>query len=221
MPPSSNRPRRLICREVSDAEDDEYHRRSLQRRQQNDSNSWQNRSQQSPAAVHSLLGKVWEKAKTSPGRLPSSSSAPNLNSQWDSIRNRSPFPSRPPSPPGMSVNNTWQAMRNAPQPPSRPNQEAVHNFIAARNLPPVNNQANQALRNVWNRAGNAGNQSSPPPYGNSAWNQMPPPPTRYPPLPFSPNSAPRQPLNYYPAPRSFAAVLAQAHRQRLPYAGTT
>ena len=120
MPPPSNHRRRLICREVSDSEDDDYHRRSSRRHHQNQSSSWHNQSQQSPPAIHSLLGKVWDRARRASERLPQSSSAPNLSSQWQSVRNRPRTP-----PPNINVNNNWQAMRNVPPPMLQDHQNAV------------------------------------------------------------------------------------------------
>jgi len=137
--PSSPRPRRIVCREVSDYEDDGYLRRPSNRHQ---SSSWSDQPRQSPPALHNILSRVWQKAEQQSKDLPSSFSAPDINSQWQAMRNRTP------PPPRSSANNVWQAMRNAsapmqqptgniiqPPPPPLQNREAVQDFNAVRNLP--------------------------------------------------------------------------------------
>ncbi|UJR28490.1 hypothetical protein I4U23_009728 [Adineta vaga] len=215
------RRRRLICQEVSDSEDDNIHRRLSHHHNRPRHHSGPSHSQQAPPAIHNLLGKVWDKVKTSSERLPPSSSAPNLN--WQSGQNRPPSPPRrPPSPPhSSSVNNVWQAMRNSPSPvpqmernavsnawnraansndansnrlasmfnrmrqptggivhspPPMQNREAVHDFLALRNLPPGINQPQQnreavndfyALRNL-----PPGINQPPPPSNREATNNF-------------------------------------------------
>ncbi|CAF1000501.1 unnamed protein product [Adineta ricciae] len=120
--------------------------------------------------------------------------------------------------------NNFLAARNVPfginQPQSPPlhNQEAIGNFFAARNFPPLANPSNPAVANVWNRVDYAAHHPSPI---NNAWNRMShgapfQSQSSYPHPPFS-SAIP--PPRYVPAPSSFGALLSQAHRQHLPYAG--
>jgi hypothetical protein len=128
LPPASDRPRRLVCREVSDSEDDSYLRRPShhhhRRHSSSEPNQPQQQQQQQPVNLHNLLNRVWHKAERGSANLPSSVSAPNLNSQWQSMRNTS---SSPPPPANYNVNNAWQAMRNAPPPISQDHRNAVTN----------------------------------------------------------------------------------------------
>ncbi len=157
-PPPPQRRRRLVCREVSDSEDDGYLRRPSR---QHHFDSWSDQPQQSPVALHNVLGKVWQKAERGSRNLPSSFSAPDLNSQW---RNRNP------SPPNASTSNVWQAMRNASPPMPPDNRNAVNN--AWQRADYASEQRSNRLANVFNRMQQ--------PTGNIM--QPPPPPPQPPPL---------------------------------------
>jgi hypothetical protein len=173
LPPASDRPRRLVCREVSDSEDDSYLRRPSHRHHRRHSSSEPNQpQQQQPVNLHNLLNRVWQKAERGSENLSSSVSAPNLNSQWQSMRNASPPISQDHR---NAVTNAWQKADYASElnanrlsntfnrmrqptgglPPQ--NREAVQDFMAARNLPyginlpPPNREAVQefmAVRNL-------------------------------------------------------------------------
>jgi hypothetical protein len=131
---------------------------------------------------------------------------------------------QPPLPQNREALNNFYAARNLPpginQPPPPPppqNREALNNFYAARNIPPGINQPNPAISNVWNRAYPAP-PSSPT---NYAWNRMPqgapiPPNSSF---PYPPYGVPSRAPSNVPAPASFGALLAQAHRQQSAYAG--
>ncbi|CAF1318050.1 unnamed protein product [Adineta ricciae] len=128
-------------------------------------------------------------------------------------------------PPNREAMNNFLAARNVPlginQPPPPPplhNQEAIGNFFAARHVPPLSNPPNPAVVNAWNRADYAAHRSPPI---NNAWNQMSQgaPFHSQPSYPHPPFSSAIPPPQYVPAPSSFGALLSQAHRQHLPYAG--
>lgn len=141
------RRRRLVCREVSDSDDESYLRRPSDHHRRHSSGPWHNEPQNTPLSLHNVLSRVWDKAERGSRNMPSSQSAPNINSQWQAMRNSSP------SPPNPGMNNMWQAMRNAPSPTPQNNQNAVNR--------------------VWQRADYAsGLQSNP---SSNLFNPMPPP----------------------------------------------
>ena len=125
-PSTPPRRRRLVCREVFDDDNDGHIRGP---------STWQPRSSrsdqlhQSPLSLHNVLSRVWDRAEHGSRNLPSSRSAPDLNSQW---QNRTPIP------PSSSANNVWQAMRNA--------------------SPPMSPEHRTAVDHVWHRADNAAQQ---------------------------------------------------------------
>ncbi|CAF3438955.1 unnamed protein product [Rotaria socialis] len=158
----SCRRRRLVCREVTDSEDDNYDRRPLPH-PRNYPKLDLNRPKEPPVALHDLLSNVWSKAKRGSESLPRSASDPNISQQWEAMKNSSLPPSNP------NLNNVWQAMRNSPPPPL-PNNPSLNNaWQTMRNSPPPPN--NPSLNNAWQAMRN-----SPPPSSNpninNAWQAM-------------------------------------------------
>ncbi len=136
-------------------------------------------------------------------------------------RNLPPGINQPPPPQNREALNNFYAARNLPpginQPPPPQNREALNNFYAARNIPPGINQPNPAISNGWNRA----YQAPPSSPTNYTWNRMQqaahiPPNSSF---PYPPYGVPSRAPSNVPAPASFGALLAQAHRQRSAYAG--
>ena len=206
-----------MCHEVSDADETDRQRQSLRRPENAPSDSWSDRSHQSPNTLHEILKKVWTKTTAGSGNLEVSSSAPNLNATWQSM----------PQPSQAVVSHVWQQADDASkqrsnrmasifnrmrqptgniiQPPSPPPPPPM-------NFPSGFDPRNSAVANAWNNSANASRPRSPPPMINDPRNRMP-------------QSAPmRLPVprpNRVPAPSSFSALLAEAHRRRMPYARAT
>ncbi|CAF1341923.1 unnamed protein product, partial [Adineta steineri] len=140
-------------------------------------------------------------------------------------------PSPPPPPPNREAVQDFFASRNlpygvnptSPPPPPLPqNREAAQDFFAARNLPYGVNPGNSAVSNAWNRADYAAHHPPPPSMPmNNTWNQTPQGPPQRPntSFPYPPFGVPSRGPSYVPPPSSFGALLSQAHRQHLPFAG--
>ncbi|CAF5175547.1 unnamed protein product, partial [Rotaria magnacalcarata] len=169
------RRRRLVCREVTDSEDDNSDRRPLPHPRHYPKLDL-NRPKEPPVALHNLLSNVWDKAKRGSEYLPRSASESNISQQWEAMKNSSLPPSN------SNLNNIWQAMRNSPPPPSNPNINNAWQAMRSSSPPPNNPNINNAWQTMRN--------SPPPPTNpniNNAWQAMrssPPPP---PPLPNNPS----------------------------------
>ena len=124
-PQSSSRRRRLVCDEVSDDDSDGYHRESSRYRRNSGFG-------QSPTYPRNSSGNVWNNPQRTPGNLPRSNTAPNMNSQWPGMQN-TPGSNRAPN-----MNSQGPGMQDTPgsMPPNSPN----------------------VVANVWNRATNASNK---------------------------------------------------------------
>lgn len=134
IPPPSHRRRRLVCHEVSDSDSEDYYGSSSRHHRRRTSRSPSHNPP--PPGLHNMLANVRRKSERVSGNIARSNTAPSMNSQWQGMQN-----SRPP----ISANlfsNLGSSPENYGQPPSGPlvNQQAVQNFLAARNLPPGVNQ---------------------------------------------------------------------------------
>ena len=198
-----------MCHEVSDADETDRQRQPLRRPENTPYDSWSNRPQQSPNNLHEILKKIWSKTTSGSGNLEVSSSAPNLNATWQSTPQASQ----------AAVSNVWRQADSASKQKSN-RMGSIFNRMrqptgsVIQPPPPMNSPTgfdprNSAVANVWNNAANASRPSSPPPLINGPWNRMPQ---------SAPMGAPVPRLNRGPAPASFSALLAEAHRRRMPYA---
>ncbi|CAF3858216.1 unnamed protein product, partial [Rotaria magnacalcarata] len=165
------RRRRLVCREVTDSEDDNSDRRPLPHPRDYPKLDL-NRPKEPPVALHNLLSNVWDKAKRGSEYLPRSASESNISQQWEAMKNSSLPPSNsnlnniwqamrnsPPPPSNPNINNAWQAMRSSSPPPNNPN---INNTWAAMRgaTPPMTQQEQNAVNNVWKRANFESTQKS-------------------------------------------------------------
>ncbi|CAF2579534.1 unnamed protein product [Rotaria sp. Silwood2] len=202
-------------------------------------NAWQ-AMRNAPPSPNPATMNAWQAMRNAPP-----SPNPATMNAWEAMRNAPPSPNpatmnawqamrNAPSSPNPAAMNAWEAMRNASPPMSPYGQTAVTNawqnannasqqqansIARAFNLmqqspgnviqPPP--RPNPAVQNAWSRASLAS-----PSMANNPWNRMPTPGFPYPSgglPPGTPNPS------RAPAPRSFAALLSQAQRQHLPYAG--
>ncbi|CAF0841192.1 unnamed protein product [Adineta ricciae] len=229
------RRRRLICREVSDSEDDSSSD-SLSRHNRHRSQSSRNKFDQSPARVHNLLNNAWTTAVDATRSSPQQQNAPSppppqdqrnaVANVWNqaatATKNKPNFLS-------SFFNKLKSGNTNTSLPPQQQGNAALQNFAAATNLSGGGNQPNSPVANVFNAA----QRGSPPPapYGapppqssvGSVWNHMiagprpPPPQSYYPPQPSvgsvwnQMSAGPRPPpqQTYYPPQSSVGSMWNQ------------
>ncbi|CAF3582700.1 unnamed protein product, partial [Rotaria sordida] len=144
--PLRRRRRRLVCHEVSDSEDDTYHRRPPRpRRYSYDPDSGPDHRRQPPADVHNLVRDVWDRARTASENLPRSSSDSNLARQWEAMRRSAPPPSS-----NLNMDNIWRAMQSTPPTPPPPSNANMNNiWRAMQSAPPTPPPSNANLNNIW------------------------------------------------------------------------